>query len=203
MSRRSRHSKGTISSVSCNPATNGFALTESYVLGQSGEHISELDGSGNFLRGHVYANGHLLATYTNTGTEFAFNDWLGSKRVVANADGSVAGTCINLPFGDELSCSGTVPLNGHHFTGQIHDQESANDYFSARYYSENTGRFLSPDALGGHLEDPQTLNRYSYVGNNPLSRTDPTGLDFYLQCQTASDTCFCLYDRLVARSDVY
>jgi hypothetical protein len=51
------------------------------------------------------------------------------------------------------------------------------------------GRFLSPDPTGGHLEDPQTLNRYSYVGNNPLSRTDPTGLDFYLQCQTASNTC--------------
>jgi hypothetical protein len=44
------------------------------------------------------------------------------------------------------------------------------------------GRFVSPDSFGGHLEDPQTLNHYSYVGNNPLSRTDPDGHDFYQQC---------------------
>lgn len=48
---------------------------------------------------------------------------------------------------------------------------------------------MSPDDFGGHLEDPQTLNKYSYVGNNPLSRTDPTGHDFWQSCGTASATC--------------
>jgi hypothetical protein len=42
---------------------------------------------------------------------------------------------------------------------------------------------MSSDPLGGHQEDPQTLNRYVYVRDNPLTLTDPTGLDFYLQCQ--------------------
>ena len=49
------------------------------------------------------------------------------------------------------------------------------------------GRFMSPDPLGGHLEDPQTLNKYVYVRNNPLSLTDPTGLDFALSCTVAKD----------------
>ena len=52
------------------------------------------------------------------------------------------------------------------------------------------GRFLSPDDQGGHLADPQTLNKYSYIGNNPLSRTDPTGHDFNLSgCGENSATC--------------
>jgi hypothetical protein len=42
------------------------------------------------------------------------------------------------------------------------------------------GRFLSPDPAGmmaADIEFPQSLNRYAYVWNNPLSFTDPTGLD--------------------------
>jgi hypothetical protein len=43
--------------------------------------------------------------------------------------------------------------------------------------------------MGGHTEDPQTLNRYTYVRNNPGVLTDPKGLDFYLQCEGKSTTC--------------
>jgi hypothetical protein len=50
------------------------------------------------------------------------------------------------------------------------------------------GRFLSPDPLGGHTEDPQTLNKYAYVRNNPLTLTDPTGLDFSLSCAKNNGT---------------
>ena len=110
---------------SCTPAT-GYTLLETYLLGPSGEHITELGQAGTFLRSNVYANGQLLATYTNNKTYFALNDWLGSKRVVTNYDGTVAQMCMNLPFGDELICS-TNDLSEHHFTGQIHDQESGND----------------------------------------------------------------------------
>jgi RHS repeat-associated protein len=76
---------------------------------------------------------------------------------------------------------------GSRYTGKERDQESGLDYFGARMYASAMGRFMSPDTFGGHLEDPQTLNRYSYVGNNPLSRTDPDGHDFYLGCTVAKD----------------
>jgi RHS repeat-associated protein len=75
------------------------------------------------------------------------------------------------------------------FTGKERDAESGLDNFGARYDSSSLGRFMSPDPLAGHTEDPQTLNRYVYVRNNPLNLTDPTGLDFYLSCQKASDRC--------------
>ncbi len=69
-------------------------------------------------------------------------------------------------------------------TGKERDSESGNDYFGARYYASTMGRFLSPDWSAQEdpvpyavLDDPQSLNLYSYVRNNPLSRTDPTGHD--------------------------
>jgi RHS repeat-associated protein len=77
---------------------------------------------------------------------------------------------------------------GSRCTGKYHDDESGLDYFGARYNSSNMGRFMSPDWTAeadpvpyAELDNPQTLNLYSYVQNNPLSRTDPFG--------HASDPC--------------
>lgn len=73
------------------------------------------------------------------------------------------------------------------------DAESGLDDFGARYYGSNMGRFMSPDPVSMTVErlfDSQLLNLYSYVRNNPLSLTDPTGLDFYLGCdKEANGSC--------------
>jgi RHS repeat-associated protein len=62
------------------------------------------------------------------------------------------------------------------FTGKERDAESGLDYFGARYYASNMGRWMSPDWSAqeepvpyAKLGNPQTLNLYSYVQNNPLS----------------------------------
>jgi RHS repeat-associated protein len=67
-------------------------------------------------------------------------------------------------------------------TGKERDAESGNDYFGARYYESSMGRFMSPDWSASptgvpyaSLSDPQTLNLYGYMRNNPLGGTDPTG----------------------------
>jgi RHS repeat-associated protein len=75
-------------------------------------------------------------------------------------------------------CSFSVASLTHSkFNGKERDTESGLDDFPARYFTSSMGRFMSPDPMGGHLEDPQTLNRYAYARNNPTSLTDPTGLD--------------------------
>ena len=71
------------------------------------------------------------------------------------------------------------------FTGKERDTESGNDYFLARYYSSNMGgRFLTPDwsknpqgVPYANYANPQTLNLYAYVGDNPLSLADADGHD--------------------------
>ena len=67
-------------------------------------------------------------------------------------------------------------------TGKERDTESGNDYFGARYYASTMGRFMSPDWSAkaepvpyGKLDNPQSLNLYAYVGNNPLIRVDADG----------------------------
>ena len=78
-------------------------------------------------------------------------------------------------------------------TGKERDTESGNDYFGARYYASSMGRFLSPDWSAkiepipyAKLNNPQSLNLYAYVGNNPLIRTDPDG---HVTCSGSNDQC--------------
>jgi RHS repeat-associated protein len=68
------------------------------------------------------------------------------------------------------------------YTGKERDTESGLDYFGARYYASSMGRWMSPDWADkpeavpySSLDNPQTLNLYGYVGNNPLSRADADG----------------------------
>jgi len=71
-------------------------------------------------------------------------------------------------------------LSASHSTGEERDIESNNDYLGARYYASTMGRFLSPDPGGlsvANPANPQSWNMYSYVLNNPLTNTDPTGMD--------------------------
>jgi RHS repeat-associated protein len=68
----------------------------------------------------------------------------------------------------------------YQFTGKERDAESGLDYFGARYYASSMGRFSSPDPSGLYLADPtnpQSLNLYNYVLNNPLASIDPDGLE--------------------------
>ena len=81
------------------------------------------------------------------------------------------------PNSTQQSC----PLLAAKFTGKERDAETGLDYFGARYLSAAQGRFTSPDApfADQKPEDPQSWNLYSYVRNNPLRYTDPTGRCLY------------------------
>jgi RHS repeat-associated protein len=70
----------------------------------------------------------------------------------------------------------------YHYTGKERDTESGLDYFGARYYASSMGRWMSPDWADkpeavpySHLDNPQSLNLYGYVLDNPLSKVDRDG----------------------------
>ncbi len=141
-----------------------------------------------------YRNGQMLVVWDGSETgdrqlQWLVQDHLGSTRMVVDRSGSLAGVRRHdfLPFGEELSAgvgirSASLGYGGdstrQKFTSKERDSETGLDYFGARYFSSAQGRFTSPDALlsSGKQEDPQSWNRYSYVGNRPTIIIDPTGL---------------------------
>jgi RHS repeat-associated protein len=175
--------------VACRAPTiaNGFTLATSYLHGASGQEDVEIWNATGAWRHNVFAGGSLLATYnfSNSGStplslSFAFNDWLGTKRMEVNASGQLVNSWSSDPFGNYLTPRyATSDPSEQHFTGKERDTESGNDYFGARYYASSMGRFMSPDPSQLYYADPtnpQSFNLYSYALNNPLKNTDPTGL---------------------------
>lgn len=179
-----RVAKGTITQMSCDPTANGFIGTSNEtdsILGLNGEQVTEVKGAMTWKHTNIWAGGQLLGTWDAQGTHFYLNDWLGNRRFQATFYGTLEQTCQNQPFGDALNCTGSGPeLTERHFTGKERDAESGNDYFPARYYSSSMERWLSPDwnsdpdpVPWADFSDPQSLNLYSYLENNPLNKTDP------------------------------
>ena len=110
-------------------------------------------------------------------TTFYLSDHLGTTQMEFAGGGWPVWKGEFSPFGQELDTQPTT--NNYKFTGKERDTESGLDYFGARYLGSNMGRWMSPDPSGigyADAENPQSLNLYAYVNNNPLSFVDPNGM---------------------------
>uniref|UniRef100_UPI0036700CCA polymorphic toxin-type HINT domain-containing protein n=1 Tax=Paenibacillus farraposensis TaxID=2807095 RepID=UPI0036700CCA len=71
----------------------------------------------------------------------------------------------------------TVP-NVLRYAGEYWDDTTGLQYLRARWYDPGTARFMGEDTYQGQISDPQSLNWYAYVANNPLGYVDPSGHEF-------------------------
>jgi RHS repeat-associated protein len=131
---------------------------------------------------HIYADGLQIAYRSGDGkTYFVHQNWMGIDRVHTDMNGVTGAIYTSLPFGD-----GGVDTVGEQYAGWdfehfgLLDIDYWSNTYHAQYrnYSPTQGRWLSPDPydLSYDLTKPQSLNRYAYVLNNPLSSTDASGL---------------------------
>ena len=112
-----------------------------------------------------------LAEVRSGGNNYYEADALGSITSLSSATGTVANTYTYDSFGNVTNSTGTLS-NPFRYTGREFDPETGLDYYRARYYEPNNGRFASEDPLkfiGG-------IDFYAYVGNSPIIWTDPRGL---------------------------
>ncbi len=142
--------------------------------------LDESNLSGTLTNEYIFFGGQRIARRDPSSNVFYyFSDHLGTARSIAEVPSgqTTATKCYDAdlyPFGGERWYSDTCDSH-YKFTGKERDAESGLDYFGARYDASSLGRFMTPDPLGGQQIDPQTLNKYSYVGNNPLRYVDPNG----------------------------
>jgi len=175
-----RVSTGTISTWgSCDPSANGYQALKDSITGPSGGQLTETavnaNGEVTWAHTNVWAGGMLLGTYDSNGLHFYLNNWNGSRRVQTDYEGNVEQTCMNLPYGNGEICTPT-PAE-YLYAGLQRDEESGLDHADLRQYSSVFGQWTTPDPYGGsyHWSNPQSLNRYAYVGGNPLAMVDPSG----------------------------
>jgi RHS repeat-associated protein len=151
-----------------------------------GTLLSTRDAATGAWTDNIYGGGRFLATVAGTETAtpvWRMGDHLDSLAYQADNQGNLLSTTSMTPFGQLLADgSGSSYL----FTGLERDSENNTDHTPNRQYNSRQGRWLSPDPYlrSIDLTNPQSLNRYSYVLNNPLRFVDPSGLD----CVTAGFT---------------
>ena len=155
------------------------AQGETHYLIDDGATLLEYDANGATLRKYDYGVDLISLTDVASGTGarttlFYTFDGLGSTSELVSATGAVQITYQFDAWGNILTSLGTSD-NPKLYTGQDYDPETGLQYFAARYYDSTTGTFLTQDSVAGRLDTPPSLNRYTYVLDNPTRYTDPTG----------------------------
>jgi RHS repeat-associated protein len=180
--------------------TGGNGLTADYRYDHLGFRVSKRvdDGAGhvvktlfvgdqaevrNVIPAHFVKVGLMRVAVLTGGTvRFLHENATGSTSLVTDAAGNTAGRLDGHPFGNVAASNGQVDYR----TFSLHpvDAESGLIYMRRRYYSPRVGRFLTPDLMATYqperfLHTPQGFHLYAYVANDPLNKTDPTGMSFW------------------------
>jgi RHS repeat-associated protein len=150
-----------------------------YLFTAAGQRYATMTG-GTWQKYFLPLPAGMQAVYTPSGLQYYRHaDWLGSSRFASTPSGAVQYSLGYAPFGETYSESGTVDRV---YTGQTQDTVAGSTAlydFQFRQHASSQGRWLVPDPAGLAAVDPtnpQTWNRYAYVGNNPLNQVDAKGL---------------------------
>lgn len=153
----------------------GFNGTTSTTTRYVGPLFEETGGVGV---NHVFWGATKILTVSNNQSRFYFYDHLGSANVVTDSSGNPIELIEYKPFGEfarHEKYGGNENVAWQYFTSKPLDEETGLMFYGARYYAPFLGKFITPDTIVPSGSNPQSLNRYSYVYNNPVNLTDPTG----------------------------
>lgn len=118
------------------------------------------------------ANGEVQGQFSKVSHAMSFDAW-GARRNIAQWDAQSFAFALS-----SITLAGifTEPITRKGFTGHEMVDDMGVIHMNGRIYDPKLGRFLQADPLIDGVASTQGFNRYSYLGNNPLNATDPTGL---------------------------
>ena len=142
--------------------------------------VVDMDDS-DWYSAEVYVRGtNLLAKFSkqsgNVKTDYQYYTQNAHGDVVNLTDstGAITKSYKYDAFGVEQNIDDS-DSNAFRYCGEYYDSESGTIYLRARYYDPTIGRFISRDSYAGEINDPLSLNFYTYCENNPIYGIDPNG----------------------------
>jgi RHS repeat-associated protein len=178
---------------------NTWYLNGEDSLGLSFEKEVRSNGTTEYKH-YVNAGGMVFALFTSrsgtlnglpaTSTSYFYKDQLGSIAVIADETGAVTERLAYDPWGKRRYINTTPGLpdtldaivgvnTDRGYTEHEHLDEVGIIHMNGRIYDPLMGRFMSADPIIQAPDNLMSFNRYSYVWNNPLNMTDPTGYNAY------------------------
>lgn len=154
-------------------AASGGTTTTTVYVGS----VAEVSTTGGTTTTIAYYGG--VAEAVNGTFSYLASSGLGSVTVALNASGAAIASTLYAPYGTTRYSNGVMP-GSFGFSGQRADAVTGLDFYGARYYDPSAGQFASADTIGLSVDTlTDALNRYAYVGDNPTTRTDPSGHGFF------------------------
>ncbi|MFZ7153194.1 MAG: RHS repeat-associated core domain-containing protein, partial [Bacteroidota bacterium] len=166
-------------------------VTASYVYDGDGNRVKETiagvtrvfvgnhyEVDNGVVKKYYYAGATRVAENSGGALTYLLGDHLGSQALTLDSSGNRLNTNTEIryyAYGAMRYTAGSTPTT-FNFTGQRRDSGSGLLFYNARWYDPAVGRFLQADTIVPEPGNPQALNRYAYVQNNPLRFSDPTGM---------------------------
>jgi RHS repeat-associated protein len=174
----------TLTSIYLHPAGKGALLYEKETRQSDGviEHKHYVSGGSGLIG--VFVTKSSYATGEGPAMRYYHRDHLGSIVAISNSSGAVVERLAFEAFGERRFPNGSAqdrasPLFGINtdrgFTAHEHLDEMNLIHMNGRVYDPVIARFVTADPIVASATDHQSYNRYSYVNNNPLAYTDPSG----------------------------
>jgi len=160
---------------------DGVTTTQTYVYVYDGgnivmEILTTATGTEKTFFTHGAGTDEHLALERNGGFYYYHADGLGSATTITDHGGSIVQSYSYDSFGMVKASTGF--RNSFTYTGREWDKETGLYYYRARYYDPMEGRFIQKDPIGFE----GGINLYGYVQNNPINKTDPSGLKESCDC---------------------
>ena len=185
---------GTLTYDSENRLLTGPGVQYAYDSANKRIWAGTLNGSGNLTAQEVFvygANGHMLGEYSVTVGSSSLTVaatrvtvYFGKKRIgVITSTGTKAFTPDALGSNGQFYAYGEIkgsnnPLDTWSFATYWRDSATGLDYANNRYFTNQFGRFMTPDpgSSSANAASPESWNLYTYVLGDPLNNNDPEGL---------------------------